>query len=121
MATQRDVRRIALSLPGTSEDPDEFRFLVEGKMFVWLWPERVVPKRARVPNPDVIVVRVGNDIDKQVMLDMDQKVFFTEAHYDGYAAVLVRLPVIDVDLLTDVVTQSWRCRASKRLQAEFDG
>ena len=95
MATQGDVRRIALSLPGTREDPDEFRFLVEGKMFVWLWPERVAPKRARVPNPDVIVVRVGNDIDKQVF--------------------------IELDLLTDVVTEAWRCRASKRLRSERDG
>src|SRR5688572_18851421 len=112
---------MALSLPGTREDPDEFRFLVEGKMFVWLWPERVAPKRARVPNPDVIVVRVGNDLDKQVLLAMDSNVFFTESHYDGYAAVLVRLPLIDVDLLTDVVTGAWRCRASKRLQAERDG
>jgi hypothetical protein len=41
--------------------------------------------------------------------------------HDGYAAVLVRLPMIDVDLLTDVVTEAWRCRASKRLQAERDG
>ena len=121
MATQGDVRRIALSLPGTSEDPDEFRFLVEGKMFVWLWPERVTPKRARVPNPDVIVVRVGNEIDKQVLIAMDGKVFFTESHYDGYSAVLVRLPLIDVDLLTDVVTEAWRCRASKRLWAEREG
>jgi hypothetical protein len=121
VATKRDVRRIALSLPGTSEDPHEFRFLVEGKMFVWLWPERVALKRPRVPNPDVIVVRVGNEIDKQVLLAMDSAVFFTEPHYDGYAAVLVRLPAIDVDLLTDVVTESWRCRASKQLRAERDG
>ena len=121
MATKRDVRRIALSLPGTSEDPHEFRFLVEGKMFVWLWPERVAPKRARVPNPDVIVVRVDNEIDKQVLIAMDGRVFFTEPHYDGYSAVLVRLPLIDVDLLTDVVSEAWRCRASKRLQAERDG
>jgi len=74
VATQRDRRRIALSLPGSSEDPDEFRFHVDGKMFVWLWPERVAPKRARVPNPDVIVVRVAGDIDKQVLLAMDPKV-----------------------------------------------
>jgi hypothetical protein len=121
VATKSDVRGIALSLPGTSEDPHEFRFLVEGKMFVWLWPERVAPKRARVPNPDVIVVRVGSEIDKQVLIAMDGRVFFTEPHYDGYAAVLVRLPLIDVDQLTDVVTEAWRCRASKLLQAERDG
>jgi hypothetical protein len=113
MATQGDVRRIALSLPGTSEDPDDFRFLVDGKMFVWLWPERIAPKKTRVPNPDVIVVRVGNDIDKQVLLAMDREVFFTERHYDGYPAVLVRLPRIDLDLLTDILTESWRCRAPR--------
>lgn len=118
MATQRDVRRIALSLPGTTEERDEFRFLVDGKMFVWLWPERVAPRRARVPNPEVIVVRVGNEIDKQVILAMDRKVFFTEPHYDGYPAVLVRLPAIDRDLLADVVTESWRCRAPRRLKEQ---
>jgi len=32
---------------------------------------------------------------------MDKRVFFTEPHYDGYSAVLVRLPLIDVDLLTE--------------------
>jgi hypothetical protein len=115
VASQRDVRRIALSLPETSEDPDEFRFLVDGKMFVWLWPERIAPKRARVPNPEVIVVRVGNEIDKQVLLAMDPKVFFTEPHYDGYNAVLVRLPLIDREMLRDVITESWRCRAPRRL------
>ena len=115
MATQRDVRRIALSLPGATEDPDEFRFLVDGKMFVWLWPERVDPNRRRVPNPEVIVVRVASDIDKQVVLAMDPKAFFTEPHYDGYPAVLVRLPAIDRELLAEVVTESWRCRAPRRL------
>lgn len=118
MATQRDVRRIALSLPGATEDPREFRFLVDGKMFVWLWPERVDPKRARVPNPDVLVVCVGGEIDKQVVLAMDRKVFFTEPHYDGYPAVLVRLPLIDVDLLTDMLEASWRSRASAQRRSQ---
>ena len=120
MATQGDVRRIALSLPGTSEDGGEFRFLVEGKMFVWLWPERVAPKRARVPNPDVIVVRVGNEIDKQVMLAMDPKVFFTEPHYNGYPAVLIRLAAIDADELEEMIVDAWRCQAPRALVKEFD-
>jgi hypothetical protein len=73
MATQRDVRKIALALPETSEDPDRFCFFVEGKQFVWVWLERVEPKKARVPNPDVIVVRVADDLDKQVLLASDAR------------------------------------------------
>jgi hypothetical protein len=112
MATQRDVRKIALALPETSEDPDGFRFFVKGKQFVWVWLERVEPKKARVPNPDVIAVRVADDLDKQVLLASDRTAFFTEAHYDGYPAVLVRLSKIDRERLKEVVTNAWRCRAS---------
>lgn len=48
MATQADVRRIALSLPRTEEAPDHFAFSVlhrgKPKGFVWVWMERVDPK-----------------------------------------------------------------------------
>jgi len=49
MATQADVRRIALSLPETEEAPGRFAFSVrnKGKVkgFVWVWMERVDPIR----------------------------------------------------------------------------
>jgi hypothetical protein len=115
MATQDDVRRIALSLPETTHDPNGFKFLVDGKQFVWVWLERVDPKRARVPNADVIAVRVGNEFEKEALIEMDSEVFFTEPHYDGYPAILVRLPAIDLDLLGVVLTDAWRLRAPKRL------
>jgi hypothetical protein len=120
MPTQRDVRKIALSLPETTEDPDGFRFFVEGKQFAWAWSERVQPKKARVPNPDVIAVRVADDLDKRVLLASDPEVFFTEPHYDGYPAVLVRLKAIDRPRLVEVLTAAWRCRASKRLAPRDD-
>jgi hypothetical protein len=115
VADQDDVRRIALSLPATTEDPGGFRFFVEGKPFVWSWLERVDPTRARVPSPDVVAVRVGNAFEKETLLEMDPAVFFTEPHYDGYPAVLVRLTSIGLDLLGVVLADAWRCRASKRL------
>jgi hypothetical protein len=115
MPTQDDVRRIALSLPETTEDPDGFRFFVDGKQFAWSWMERVEPKRSRVPNHEVIAVRVAGEMDKQVLLDLDPSVFFTEPHYEGYPAVLVRLPAIDMELLREVLTRAWRSRAPKRL------
>ncbi len=118
MATQEDVRQIALALPSTTEDPGAFRFFVDGKAFVWSWLERLDPKRARVPNADVVAVRVGNEFEKETLIEMDPQVFFTERHYDGYPAILVRLPAIDLDLLQVVVTDAWRCRAPKRLLAD---
>lgn len=116
MATQDDVRRIALGFPETTEDSASFRFFVDGKQFVWAWNERVDPKRARVPNPEVIAVRVGNEIEKESLIDMNADVFFTEPHYDGYPAILVRLPAIDLDLLGVILGDAWRLRAPKRLR-----
>jgi len=40
---------------------------VEGKQFVWVWQERIEPKKTRVPNPDVIAVRVADDLDQGVL------------------------------------------------------
>ena len=113
MATQQDVRRIALALEGVSESDDDFRFFTKGRQFIWLWQERVDPKKPRVPNPGVIAVRVADDIDKQVLLAMDREVFFTEPHYDGYNAVLIRLPKIRVPLLKDVIAQGWSAVSTK--------
>src|SRR6516165_12023442 len=98
MATQADVRRIALSLPQTEEAADHFAFSVRNKSklkgFVWVWMERVEPKKPRVPQPDVIAVRVPSLEEKDRILDSDPRKFFTEPHYDGFPAVLINLPSI---------------------------
>ena len=115
MADQDDVRRIALSLPATTEEPDGFRFRVQGKGFVWIWLERAGPAARRIPNPGVIAVRVANESEKDALLALDDRVFFTEPHYDGFPAVLVRLAAVDPDLLREVITAAWRCQAPKAL------
>ena len=120
MATQDDVRRIALSLPATTEDPGSFRFFADGKQFAWAWLERPDPGRARVPNPDVIAVSVAHESEKEILIEADPATFFTEPHYNGYPAILVRLPGIDPDLLRKVLTDAWRCRVPKRLRHEAD-
>lgn len=120
MATQADVRRIALSLPATEEEPGRFAFSVRNKDtlkgFVWVWLERLGPKKPRVPQPKVIAVRVANLLDKDLMLTLDLKKFFTEPHYDGYPAVLVRLPAVTARELKPIITEAWRCQAPKDLQ-----
>lgn len=121
MATQDDVRRIALSLPQTSEGADHFGFgvLNKGKMkgFAWAWNERTEPGKPRVPNPEVLVVRVAGKVAKEELLAADPGKFFTEPHYNGFPAVLVRLPAIDTGELAELITDAWRCQAPRALAA----
>lgn len=116
MATRSDVRRLALALPETTEASDRFAFMVDGKGFAWSWMERVEPKRPRVENPDVIAVRVAGEYEKQPLMEMRPDVFFTEPHYDGFPAILVRLPAIDPELLEVILLEGWRSRAPRRLR-----
>ena len=116
MSTQDDVREIALGLPATTEDPNFFRFFVEGKQFAWVYPERIEPKKPRVNNPEVLVVHTGTELEKDALLSLDPEALFTTPHYDGYAAVLVRLPLVDRDRLADLLEAAWRARAPRRLR-----
>lgn len=111
MATQADVRRLALRLPNTVEESGrQFAVAVvrkpgaKPKAFAWEWLERIDPKKARVPNKSVIAVRVANTDEKALLLAADPDVFFTEPHYNGYPAVLVRLAAIDTKRLRDLLT-----------------
>ena len=119
MATQADVRRIAMSLPAVEEASDRFAFSVpnKGKLkgFVWVWMERVVPKKPRVPNPGVIALRVANEGQKNALLAADRAKFFTEPHYEGFPAVLVRLDAVSVADLKVLVAEAWRCQAPAEL------
>jgi hypothetical protein len=115
MATLDDARRIAAALPEAVADPDGFAYRVDGRLFTWIWMERLLPKRPRVPNHEVIGIRVADEAEKQAMLGLDPAIFFTEPHYDGYPAVLVRLPAIDEGLLEKVIGDAWRLRAPRRL------
>ena len=98
MATQADVRRIALSLPDTEEAPNHFAFSV----------------RNRGKLKGFVAVRVANLSDKDVLLALDPEKFFTEPHYNGFPAVLVRLPAVTARELRPIITEAWRCQAPKQ-------
>ena len=119
MANQQDVRRIALSLPGAREDEGRFAFSVlnkgKAKGFVWVWLERTAPKKPRVPRPDVIAVRVRDQAEKAALLGGAPEIFFTEPHYNGFPAVLVRLPAIKTAQLRKLIGDAWRCQAPREL------
>ncbi|MGV3721296.1 MAG: MmcQ/YjbR family DNA-binding protein [Actinomycetota bacterium] len=119
MADQEDVRRIALALPETSPSEERFAFSVlnKGKQkgFVWAWNERVHPKKPKVPSAVVVAVRVANELEKQALLGTGEEKFFTEPHYNGFPAVLVRLPLIEPDELEELIIDAWRCQAPRAL------
>ena len=115
MATRDDLRRVALALPETTTDNDGFSYSVSGKAIVWTWLERVHPKKARIPNPDVIAVRIADESEKELLIEMNGSVFFTEPHYHGYPAILVQLPGIDVGMLETIVGNAWRLSRMKRI------
>ncbi len=119
MADQEDVRRVALSLPGVREGRDRFAFGVENKGkqrgFAWVWLERVHPKKARVPCPEVLAVRVRDQAEKAALLAGDPEIFFTEPHYNGFPAVLVRLPAVTRPQLRSLIVAAWRCQAPPAL------
>jgi hypothetical protein len=119
MATQADVRRIALSLPATEQVPGRFAFAVRSKgklkSFAWVWMERVAPKKPRVPEPRMLAVRTASLEDRERMLARDATKFFTEPHYAGFPAILVRLPAVTVRELKPIITEGWRCQAPRDL------
>ena len=115
MTTQADVRRIALALPGTQEAKNRFAFSVKNKdkqkEFAWVWLERITPKKPRVPCPGVLAVRVANLGDKDLMISAEPAKFFSEPHYDGFPAVLVRLNAMTRADLKVLIREAWRCQA----------
>ncbi len=113
MATAQDVRQIALSLPETDEHPSyggRPSFRVRKKGFASLRPDGIS-----------VTVHVSGLEEKEALLAADQAKFCTEPHYDGYSMVLVRYAEVDVEELRELLTESWRLKAPKRLRAATEG
>jgi hypothetical protein len=113
MATEADVRRLALALPDTEEATNDFAFSVmvndTRKGFAWCWKERVVPKKPRVPNRTVLAMRVANNFEKDLMMHAEPEKYVVDPHYNGYPAVLVRLSKVRVPELRALLTEAHRC------------
>lgn len=108
MATEDDVRRLALALPETTEKPwyGSPGFRVKDKGFL----------RIRSEAEGGLVVFVADLGEKEALLASQPETFFTTPHYDGHPTVLVRLEAIDVDELRELITDAWRVRAPKRVR-----
>ena len=107
MTDKHDVRRHALAMPGVAEADGSFEFRRDGRLFITPYPERIDPKKPRVPRYDQFVIRVANADDKEALLAGEPAVFFTTGHYNGWATVIVRLDQIDDERLGSLLRDAW--------------
>lgn len=124
MASWDDVRTIALSLPETTEDVsrDHLFWRVKGKGFAWERPLRAPDLRAlgdAAPEGPILGVRVEHLGVKDALIGDEPEIFFTIPHFDGYAAVLVRLERIGLEELREVIVEAWLCRAPRALAQAY--
>ena len=56
---------------------------------------------------------------KRALIAQDPTVFFTTSHFEGYAAVLVRLDRISRRRLGEVVAEAWAAKAPARVLQEY--
>jgi hypothetical protein len=123
MATMCDLDELALALPGTTRElSDDGRptYMVHGKTFCFHRERRrdAVDPATGERLGDVLMFRVDGPETKELVLSDPRAIFFTTPHFEGYAAVLIRIPdlaQLTRDELRDVVVDAWLARAQKRL------
>ena len=123
MATMADLDKLALALPHAEKElSDDGRpaYLVHGKLFCvhrGRRPDATDPRTGERLD-DVLMFRVADLGVKELLLGDDRGLFFTTPHFDGYPAVLMRIPALsrlDRDELRDMVVEAWLTRAQKRV------
>ncbi len=112
MATEDDVRRIALALPEVIEKSwfNTPGFRVKDKGFL----------RIRSEAEGWMVAFVEDEGEKLALLEAEPDKFHTTPHYDGYPTILVDLEAVDERELTEIICESWRQKAPKRVLKEFE-
>ena len=118
-----DLDELALELPqATKELSDDGRpsYHVHGKLFCCHRGRRrdAVDPRTGERLDDVLMFRVADLGVKELLVAEERGVFFTTPHFDGYPAVLVRIPDLarlDREELQDLIAEAWLTRAQKRV------
>ena len=127
MATIDDAARIALELPEVTEGTTfgNRAWSVAGRNFAWERPFSKADIRRfgdeTPPEGPILAVRVEDLGDKEAVLAAHPETCFTIPHFDGYAAVLVKLPVAAEEELRELVTDAWLTRAPRPLADRFLG
>ena len=124
MATWDDVAEVCRTLPGTTElrsASGRRRWQVRGRTFLRERPLHrtdLAELGEDAPPGPVLVAAVPDEGAKAALLAADPEIYFTVSHFDGWAAVLVRLDRLDPGMLRKLAGEAWASRAPRRLVAE---
>jgi hypothetical protein len=108
--THAAARDILLAFPGVEEGPcyGTPGFRVRDKFLARFHPDG-----------ESMVLKVDMD-DREILMRSYPEVFYVTDHYRNYPSVLVRIARADPAMVRDLVEQSWRRCAPKRLVAAYD-
>ena len=123
VATMADLDELALAMPLVTKEVSEDgrpSYHVHGKLMCFHRGRRpdAVDAATGERLDDVLMFRVAGQEEKELLLASRPDVFFTTPHFNGYPAVLTRIPqlaLLDRDELRDLVVDAWLTRAQKRV------
>jgi len=127
VATVETARDIALGLPEVTEGErfGNLTWSVRRKAFAWDRPFSKADLRRfgdeAPPSGPILAVRVADLAEKEAVLAAGGPAFFTIPHFDGYAAVLIQLDVVDDAALREAVVDGWLACAPVTLARAFLG
>ena len=106
-----DVKKLRAAMTGLQHVTERTYYGTPG----WMARKKML---ARLREPGVVVLPVASEDDKRLLIEAAPDIYFTIPHYDGYAYVLARMPVISDAELAHRLRLAWDMLATAKMRKE---